>query len=135
MNKFDEKNLGSAFDIDTGKEKWKSQELNVNSDPLIDPGTGRPVIIRSFEFQFDPAMLQKLKEHKIHVPSDQELFNSVWPQIRIMLWGDGLVARQEAEFPPKIKIGRKKFKVVLVCDPKFGRSVDDVHSLNEYLKR
>lgn len=126
--------LGKAFSVDTGTEKWQSQEFSTQSDPLIDPGTGKPYIIRFFEFKFDVSMLHKLKEHKIPVPNNQELFNSVWPQIRVMLWGDGLVAVQEAELPPKIVIEKRKFKVAIVCQAKFGNTIiDKVRTLNDYL--
>ena len=127
--------LGNAFDIDTGSEKWKAQEISTQSVPLVDPGTGKPYIIRSFTFRFSPMVMQQIKQRKIPVPSDQDLFNSVWPQIRVMLWGDGLIAVQEKELPPKLKIKSKTFTVIIVCEPRLGHTIIAKHkSLNDYLK-
>ena len=113
--------LGQELDIDTGAEKWRGRELAVNSDiPLMDDGTGRPYIIRQFEFAFDPSKVREIRRKKIPAPTKQELFNSVWKQIRTTLWGDGLVAIEDDKTPPRIVVGKKKFKVILLCEPKFG---------------
>lgn len=91
--------------------------IQTEGTPLIDPGTGQPFIIRQFEFSFDPSVVKKIKEKKLPPPTKQELFDATWPQIRIQLWGDGLVALEEKEYPPRIVIGKKKYKVYLVCQP------------------
>lgn len=127
---------GDQYEITDLKGKWTGQEVGVNSDiPLRDDGTGAKYIIRQFEFSFNPETLRKIREKKIPAPTQQELFNSHWPQIKIMLWGDGLVAIQEKELPPRMVIGKKKYKIVLLCQPRMGIMVNDkVQTLQEITK-
>jgi|ERR1051325_2024641 hypothetical protein len=124
------------LEVDTGKEKWNAQQLGVNSDiPLKDDGTGQKYIIRQFLFSFDPEKLQKMRDNKMRIPTDQELFNSNWPQIRTMLWGDGLIAVEEKEYPPKLVRGKGMYKIILTCQPKLGVMVaDKMNKLQDVLK-
>lgn len=108
-----------------GKDKWQGTDISTEGTPLVDPATGQPFIIRSFEFHFDPNVLRQIKEKKIPAPTRQELFNSNLKQIRTMLWGDGLVAVEEAEFPPRIIVGKKKYKIIVTCQPRRGTIVAD----------
>jgi len=95
--------------------KWHADQLETKSDPLIDSGTGRPYIIRQFDFTFKPGMKK--------FPTKQDLFNAHWPQIRVLLWSDGLVANEDVE--PRVLMNKKKYKIILLCEPKFGRVVMD----------
>lgn len=132
-------NLSEQLDIDTGLEKWKAQEVSTNSKPIDDPGIGEAIIIRGFKFMFNPETLKLIREKKIPAPTKQELFNSVWPQIKINLWGEGLVAIQEKgeQFQPKMKVTKRMFAITLLCLPTFARKGDmkrKAKTLNEYLK-
>lgn len=119
-------NVGSGLVIDSGKEKWQGHEVGVDSGiPLKDEGIGAVRVIRQFEFSFDPSMLKKIRDKKWPAPTKQELFNSNWNQIRITLWKDGLVAIQENQHPPQIVIGKKKYKIILVCEPQVGVMVTE----------
>lgn len=117
---------------------WYGGQGQVKSDPLIDMGVGDDKIVRFFQYQFDPEILKKIKDKKLKPPSKQELFNSVWPQIRIQLWGDGLVANTDIE--PRMQIKKRQFIIGLVCEPRANAQgvknvlVDKSHSLNDYLK-
>src|SRR3990167_9942610 len=112
-----------SFGVKTEQGDWFGKDLRVKSAPLIDTGTGKPFILRNFWFKFDPQLLHNIKEKKAAFPSKQELFNSVWQQIRIMLWGDGLVASEDVE--PRISFKKKGFFVHLLCEPKTGVIVAD----------
>lgn len=127
---------GQALNVDDGKTKWQGQEIGVNSNiPLVDSGTGKPYIIRRFRFAFNPLVVQQIRQKKIPAPTHQELFNSNWNQIRTTLWGDGLIAIQEKELPPKIIIKRKWYEIVVVCEPKRGVIVaDHISTLQEITK-
>lgn len=115
------KHEGDKYQIND-QSKWTGQELGVNSNiPLVDAGSGKPYVIRKFEFHFDPTVLQKIREKKVKFPSKQELFNTHWRQIQSTLWGDGLVARQDVE--PNLMISKFKYIIVLACEPRFGTSV------------
>lgn len=123
--------------ITGGKDKdWYGQQVGVNSDtPLMDLGKGQEYIVREFLFSFNPETIRKIQEKKIPAPTHQELFNSNWNQIRVMLWSDGLLAVQENEYPPKIVVGKKKYKIILVCKPRLGTVVaDKVNTLQDVLK-
>ena len=122
--------------LETKDKDWYGQQVGVNSDtPLMDEGTGQNYIVRQFLFSFNPETVQKIREKKIPAPTHQELFNSNWPQMRIMLWSDGLIAVQEKEYPPKIVVGKKKYKIILTCQPRAGVIVaDKVNSLQDVLK-
>lgn len=104
-------------------DEWYGQQVEAKSKPLEDEGRGKPYIIRQFDFSFDPAMLQKVKEKKIAFPTKQQLFNQSWGAIRPIIWGDGLVANEDIE--PRVLIGKKGYRIVLLCEPKFGAMVVD----------
>lgn len=128
------KHKGQAVEIDTGQTKWQAQELGVNSNiPLVDEGKGKPYIVRQFEFHFNPDTLNKIKQKKIPAPTRQELFNAHWRQIQTTLWGDGLVACQEVD--PRMIIGKKKYKIILLCEPRFRTMVaEKPNTLQEITK-
>ncbi len=106
----------SEMDID--KDQWYGQEVSANSDPLVDSGTGTPIIMRFFEFEANPEMFK-------HKPTNQELFNAHSQQIRMMLWGDGLEPFQGIE--PKIIRSKNKpsYRIMITCIPKKGVAVTD----------
>lgn len=109
---------GNQYEIND-QHKWTGQEIGVDSNiPLIDAGTGKPYIIRQFEFSFNPEMAKKIQDKKYPAPTKQELFNSNWRQIQVMLWGDGLVPYQGVE--PRMIVGKKKYKIILLCEPRTG---------------
>ena len=118
-----DKHEGQRIGLDTGKEKWEGQELGVNSNiPLVDAGTGKQYIIRQFEFEFNPKFIKDLKDGKTKLDR-QVLFNSHWKQIEVTLWGDGLVPRKDIE--PRMMIGKKKYRIVLMCEPRLRTMIAD----------
>lgn len=125
---------GDQYEISDKSGKWVGQELGVNSDiPLVDEGKGKPYIIRQFEFYFDPSTLQKIKEKKIPAPTRQELFNSHVKQIRVTLWGDGLVPLEEIE--PRMVIGKKKYKIIVLCEARYKTMIaEKPNTLQELTK-
>lgn len=127
-------NLGQGLEVDDGKTKWQGREIGVNSDiPLVDAGTGKKYIIRQFEFVFNPEMLNKIRQKKIPAPTKQELFNSNYRQIEIMLWSDGLIPAKEID--PRMIIGKRKYKIILLCEPRAKvMVVDKPRTLQEITK-
>jgi hypothetical protein len=124
---------GQSYEI-SDQHKWQGQELGVNSEvPLMDEGKGKPYIVRQWVFHFNPEILQKIRQNKIPAPTKQELFNSNWRQIQLQLWGDGLVATEMVE--PRIIIGKKKYRIILLCEPKFRTLVvDKPRTLQDLMK-
>lgn len=105
---------GDSFVTSDGKNKWEGQEIEVQSDPLIDSGTGTPVILRFFEFKLNPEMM------KYKRPSNQDLFNAHAMQIKTFLWKDGLEPFEALE--PRIIWAKKKdgFRIMVTCIPRKG---------------
>lgn len=131
--------ISERIGIDTGLEKWEASQAQTQSSPIFDPGVGEALIIRSFTFFFNPETKQKIKQKKMAPPTRQELFNSVWPQIRVMLWGDGMVAIEEELTPPRLLIRKNKFVVSLLCKARTKSTgiketiINKPKTLNEYL--
>jgi hypothetical protein len=120
---------GQAFGVNTEKEGWYGKEMNVQSSPIIDPGTGKTLTIRVFEFSRNPTW-------KGTLPAKQDIFNMHWRQIRNILWGDGLVAIQEKEFQPRIEYKGDKYYIFLTCEPRMSTFfADKARPLHEYLKK
>ena len=115
-----------AFEIDDKDGKWHAEELSVDSQPLVDSGTGKPLIIRQFDFTFQAKLKQR--------PTKQQLFNEAWPLIRPLIKYDGLVASTDVD--PRVLVGRKGYKIILLCEPKFGVMVaDKPRTLQQVLKK
>lgn len=107
---------------------WYGHDINAQSAPLIDPGTGQTLTIRVFEFGVNPAW-------KGTVPSKQAVFNMHWKQLKTILWGDGLVAIQEKEFEPKIEFRGDRYYIFLTCQPRNNTFfANKAKPLHEYLK-
>lgn len=130
---------GDMLDIDTGFEKWKAQQVNGESNPIIDPGIGKAYVMRSFVFSFKANTLKAIQEKRIPAPTRQELFNSVWPQIKVTLWGDGLIAVQDEQIPPRMEIKKTSFIVIIICEARTKLSgiketlLSNPKTLNQYL--
>lgn len=107
-----EKHIKGSFEIKKGNEGWEGKTAQVKSDPLIDAGTGKPYLLRSFQFKINPLIL--------HTPTKQELFNYHWQQIRTTLWGDGLRWREDVN--PRIVINKKNltYTIFILCEPRLG---------------
>lgn len=121
----DHKNF--EFEIKEGNETWKGHDLEVTSDPLIDSGTGKPYVIRSFEFSRNP-------DPKVKLPSKQALFNAHAKQIEHFLWKDGLRPREDIS--PKVLISkdRKRYKIGVVAEARTGIAfVDKPMNLKDIL--
>lgn len=111
------------FELKGTEGTWHGREIQTDtadSTPMVDGGTGKPYILRQFEFAINPQVNKELKDKKIKV-SRQELFNTHWPQIRTSLWSDGLVASTDVE--PRVLVGKKAYKIILLCEPKLRTMV------------
>ena len=120
-----------SLGVKDGKENWYGKELGAKSQPLIDPGIGQPVIIRTFMFKFNPEFIKKNKG--LRDIDKQELFNNHWPLVRIELWKDGLVANEDIS--PKLTFKKKHYFIQIACRAKLGIVlVDTPRTLNQYLQ-
>lgn len=124
-----EDHIEQQFTTTDGKDGWLGQELQVNSDPLIDLQTGDNVLLRVFDFGANPENLKRDK------PTKQQLFDSHVKQIMTMLWSDGLEPAKEIN--PLIQISKKKekYRILMWCRAKSGVAwADTPQSLQEITK-
>lgn len=101
------------FQLEKDGEKWEGASVDVNSDPLIDSGTGTTHILRIFEYAINPEVK--------YTPTKQELFEYHYPQIANTLWKDGLVANQEVS--PRITLSDKTYRIYVTCNAKQGTTI------------
>lgn len=102
--------------------EWIDQDLAVKADtPLIDSATGKPVIIRMFDFSWAKGITKEQKE--ISKSDKQGFFNSHAKYIRDFLWKDGLSIREDHD--PKMLFNKKGYRIAVMCEARFGVSVFD----------
>ena len=82
----------------------------------MDEGHGDAVVIRCFEFAFNPEAIKQ------HLPTRQELFNYHHKGIEMALWRDGLKVIPESN--PRLTIDGMKYKIFV------GAKVARGHLLN-----
>lgn len=113
-----EDHKSKEFEIKQGKDTWTGAEVEVKSDPLIDTGTGKPYILRTFEFSKNP-------DPRVKLPRKQEIFNSHLKQIKDFLWKDGLKALED--IAPRVLISKDKkwYRICVVAEPRLGVSLAD----------
>ena len=100
--------------------------LQTEGVPLIDPGTGKTVSIRTFTFRMNPE--QKDYSDK------QAIFNSHSKQIATILWSDGLIPYEAVS--PRVIVDKKKkiYNIFVSCEAKSGvLFVDKPRNLSEEL--
>lgn len=116
--KSDNGSLGESFKTVGAPHVWEGQELEVKSDLLVDNLNSGAVILRSFYFKANPEAMKRDR------PTKQRIFDTHWPQLRVMLYSDGLEAFEGIE--PKIIIPKKRdeYKIFIACIPRKGVVLD-----------
>ena len=105
--------------ISDGQE-WVDQDLAVKADtPLIDSGTGKKLIVRLFDFNWDKKMNRDDIE-RVH-NDKQGFFNSHAKYIKDFLWKDGLSVREDHD--PKMIFNKKGYRIAVLCEARFGVSI------------
>lgn len=120
--------LKDSFIAQKGEDKWHGQEVEVQSDPLIDTGSGRPIILRHFEFKANPEAFAVM-------PTAQDLFTCHAKQIEMFLWKDGLEPIKTIS--PRIIMSKKKdhYRIFVTCQAKIGVAVlDKPQTLQDLIK-
>ena len=103
-----------------------ASDLETEGVPLIDPGTGKTISIRTFTFR----MNSETKDFS----NKQAIFNSHAKQIATILWGDGL--RPYEATNPRVVVNKKKkmYQIFVPCEAKLGVNFfDKPHNLSEEL--
>ena len=120
---------GEGVKVDEETKYEFGATLESDKAQVIDPGVGKQVLIRTFEFKMNP--LTK------HLPVDkQELFNQHAKQIATILWGDGLRPFDNAS--PRVILDREKgiYRIFVACEAKVGTVfADKTRNLSEELAK
>ena len=120
---------GDGVKIDSDTKYEYGATLESDKVQVVDPGVGKQVLIRTFEFSMNPAMKQTLVDK-------QALFNNHAKQIATILWGDGL--RPLDTIPPRVIIDSEKsiYRIFVTCEAKSGAVfADTTRNLSEELAK
>src|SRR3990167_598186 len=104
---------GEGIQIDQDTKYEYGSQLETEGVPLIDPGEGKIVSIRVFDFKMNPAIKD--------FPTDRQLiFNTHAKQISTILWGDGL--RPLESNSPRVIINKKRgsYRIFVPCEARLG---------------
>lgn len=112
-----DEHLGQKFSIED-EHKWEGQEMQANSDPLVDSGTGEKFILRFFQFKKNPQFPANL--------SKQEIFNQHAHQVKMFLWKDGLIPNEDVQ--PRVHVSKKtgNYKIIVLAQPYSLRGMKQV---------
>lgn len=123
-----EEQMSQKMEKDFDGHDWYGSELNADPTPIIDPASGKPVILRVFEFRFDP----KIKK----APSKQELFSSHSKQVMTLLWSDGLRPIEGVNPRVAIDMKRRTYRIVVVAEARLNTTIiEKPNSLNDLLRK
>lgn len=104
-----------TFEAQGSEGKWYGQTLESAGVPMIDSKSGKPLVLRTFEFALKPSALGKER------PDQASLFNFHWPQIKTIIWSDGLIENRDVS--PRVIIGKKRYRIFVLCEPKFRTAI------------
>ena len=100
--------------------EWVDKDLAVKADtPLIDSATGKKVIIRKFDFEWNKNTKPEDKMNAQY--NKQEFFNSHAKYIRDFLWKDGLSILENED--PKMNFNKKGYIIAVACEARWGVSI------------
>ncbi len=95
---------------------YETAQIDSERQELLDPATGRPVILRQFEFLYPPARMGQPTREQILTPGYRKYLND-------MLWLDDLELIQE----PKVIFSDRGFKIFVTCQARKGRIIPSEH--------
>lgn len=92
-------------------EKWFGSTMETEQQPILDPGTGKPVILRRFDFMYPPGGKKPTKKQLLTPEYLKHLDNTLWLDEleRIML--------------PRVTFKKKGFSIFVPCHPKKGSAI------------
>lgn len=88
---------------------WNASQVQTPETRIEDAGSGRPIILRQFDFKYDPTLKGRPTKEQILTEDYKRYLNT-------LLWADELELVQE----PKVVFEDKGFKVFAVCQARKG---------------
>lgn len=120
--KFTEENVNDA---PVDKIEWEGRQDNTEQIPLMNDGTGAPIILRKFEFKLPPIP-------KDQFPTKQQLLDHHIPRLTAFLWKDELRPVKD-QWKCIFSKDKKHFMICAVCQPKPGSALlENPRLLQEY---
>ena len=112
--------------------EWVDQDLAVKADtPLIDSATGKKLIVRMFDFQWNKGI--KRQDIEQASMNKQQIFNSHVAYIKSFLWKDGLTVREDHD--PKLIFTKEGYRIAVLCEARFGLNIfEKGNTLQDLLK-
>ena len=98
--------------------EWLDQDLAVKADtPLVDSATGKKLIVRLFDFEWNKSM----KKKEIELIDKQQLFNTHASYVKSFLWKDGLSVREDHD--PKLIFTKTGYRIAILCEARLGLNI------------
>lgn len=94
------------------KEDWYGSTMETEPQKILDPASGKPVILRQFRFQYAPWQKTKPKKKEI-------LTEGYIKHLENTLWADNL----EMIMHPRVTFTKQGFSVFAACTPKKGNRI------------
>ena len=104
----------NAVDAPVQNINWEGKEVETEATPLMNDDTGKPIIMRVFDFDLPP-----LKEEEL--PTTAQLIDFHKTKITGFLWRDELVPIQD--FKAMFSKDKKHFRIFATCQPKLGSNI------------
>lgn len=94
--------------------QWEGKEIETETTPLANDDSGKPVILRVFDFDLPPMPPE-------YFPTKEQLINFHKTKITGFLWRDELVPIQE--FKCIFSKDKKHFRIFATCQAKLGSTI------------
>ena len=88
---------------------WNASQVRTPETRIEDSGTGRPIVMRHFDFKFNPALQGRPTKEEILTEEYRKHLNN-------LLWADELELIQE----PRVVFSKEGFRIFAVCQAKKG---------------
>lgn len=112
-------------------EGWSAGTYETEGKVIEDPGTGKTISLRMFDYKINPESVERFKKS-----TKQDIFNAHAGEISRILWGDGL--RPFEESSPRVIIDMKNlsYKIIVPCEARLNTVFPErAKNLEEMLKQ
>lgn len=114
----------NAIDSPVKDIKWYGKEDSTDEKIMHDQGTGKPIVIRLFEFKFPPTLETLPTKEQILTPEYIK-------QVQTLLWADSLRLVME----PRVVIDKEGCKIFAPCEARTGANfIDEPKTIQEWIK-
>jgi hypothetical protein len=98
------------------KDGWYAGNMETEGHRIDEPGTGKPIILRRFQYARNPAIKRKPTKEDVLTPGYIKYLENG-------LWADNM----EMIMEPKVVIDKKHITVFATCQAKKGNLIESAH--------